>query len=372
MIYRINNFDEIIDFTIEINFTKKEREIVKKIITANKKNNSISDSILFISKNTENDIKTLKKLSNKPITYSIKQKQKYISGEFFLIYSTVSENEKIYLSLADELYQSYKEMNFFSYIKFNHMICFAQKDTYKLYTYILKNKRFEGTLNFSLLEFKDILGITKPYERYYDFEKNVISPIVNDINTITDYTIKIDKIHQSKHSNSKIIGVSITVLNKYIYTQKDIDLLNDLYNINTELIDNNVYSILLRYMKKHDYEYVYNNFIYSKNNFTGSFIEFLDKSLEKNLHNKYFDPEWKLIKNYSKNKVSLFEIQGRILKMIDENFSKKDVSMKDKIILQKNIYELPIKKSIIFIRSDKKLKVDYSEKNICINIYVKV
>ncbi len=370
LLYKINNFDDILDFSIDIPFIKKERNLLKTILSKNIDHNNLKDYIIKID-NTEDNLKTLKKLSNKMICYSLKLKTRELHGEFTLIPSIIEDEEYIYISLANEFFESFSKNSFFYYIKFNEMISFTQKETHKLYTYILKNKRFEGNVYFSLEEFKKLLGITKPYDRYYDFEKNIVVPIVNDLNIATNYMIKIDKVHQYTHSNSKIIGVDIKILNKSIYTQNDVDVLNKLVDSNSSIIDNSVYNLLLKYIKKFDYEYVYNNFMFSKKHYKGEFKEFLIQSLEHNLYKKYLDPVWNLIDHHSKENISLFEMQGVILNILENAFTKDELNIKDKITLQKKIYELPVKKNIVFEKNNKRLSINYENKVITISLFEK-
>ncbi|MGL6121005.1 MAG: hypothetical protein ACRC0V_10910, partial [Fusobacteriaceae bacterium] len=57
-------------------------------------------------------------------------------------------------------------------------------------------------------ELKEILGVEQEsYERFFDFEKIILKPVLEDINNLTQYNISYNKIKNTEGSTSKIVKI---------------------------------------------------------------------------------------------------------------------------------------------------------------------
>lgn len=72
---------------------------------------------------------------------------------------------------------------------------------------MLKNKN-HGEFILSKNDLKEILGVEQEsYERFFDFEKTILKPILEDINSLTKYNLGYNKIKNSQGTTSKIVEI---------------------------------------------------------------------------------------------------------------------------------------------------------------------
>lgn len=99
------------------------------------------------------------------------------------------ENIDIFLNITDDLHKKFIEI--------------------LLYQNIL-NDNF--TINLESL--KEKLGLKNRYKRFYDFEKYILIPFIENINKNTKIDIQYTTIHITKKLNSKIIGIRFIIKNR--------------------------------------------------------------------------------------------------------------------------------------------------------------
>lgn len=75
---------------------------------------------------------------------------------------------------------------------------------------IVQNKSIDVTLE----ELKDIFNISEEaYDRFFDFEKNIIKPLIEKINNYSNFVIEYEKIKKGENKNNKVIGIKFKIHN---------------------------------------------------------------------------------------------------------------------------------------------------------------
>lgn len=108
-------------------------------------------------------------------------------------------------SLSDTFYCDNKEVIFLNITNNLH------KNFIELLLYQnILNDNF--TINLDSL--KEKLGLKNMYKRFYDFEKYILIPFIEDVNKNTKIKVTYSVIHTTKKSNSKIIGLRFIIKNR--------------------------------------------------------------------------------------------------------------------------------------------------------------
>jgi len=143
---------------------------------------------------------------------------------------------------------------------------------------------FEIELN----ELKRIFRVNENYERFYDFEKNVLKPILNDVNEFTEYFLTYDKI---KNSSNKIDKIKFKGINKYSrYIRKKANEL--IYEVRDHVDDfETLYNEIYMNLMRKGYDYVMANLQYCLKNFSENFSENFKRVLEENPTNSKVEKE---------------------------------------------------------------------------------
>ena len=213
--------------------------------------------------NYKTDIKLLEffeKLMNKRLRYTIFDKETELySGLFPIISSCFRSDEKISISVPEELKMSFKENTFFSYFNFDKYIFMEEVSSLKLYEYII-SLTLKDFISISLSELKDILDLKDSYTRFFDFEKYILKKIIKDINIFTDLKIE----YKKPQSSNTIIQ---------FYFTKNENSLHNTYNngakkimkIIEDKVDNPklITNLISNYIMKKGYDYVYDNSLFT-------------------------------------------------------------------------------------------------------------
>lgn len=150
------------------------------------------------------------KIADKKIIYI----EKNISDEQIEIYLPIIihlkiENKIYYITLNNEFLNITENIDILSIEKNNFEIYYElSSDLNKkfiellLYQNILTNN---FTISLNLL--KEKLGLKNMYNRFYDFEKLILIPFIEDVNKNTPLHLEYKLIRQTKKLNSKILGI---------------------------------------------------------------------------------------------------------------------------------------------------------------------
>ena len=292
-IFEKNYENFVVDVFFERNFSKNEKKFLE-ILFFNFDNDSfyMSFDITNLKKvlNYKTDTKLLEffeKLTNKKLYYTISDKDNVLySGFFPIINSCIKSDEKISISVPEELKMSFRENTFFSYFNFDKYIFMEEVSSLKLYDHII-TLSLKDSMSVSISELRDILGLRDNYTRFFDFEKYILKKIIKDINIFTDLKIEYKKL------------LSSNTLIQFYFTKNENRLHNTCYNNAKKImkiIDNKVVNakaitnLISSYIMKKGYNYVYEN---SMTAYSSKDTENFDSQLKKALLYDHADFEKK-------------------------------------------------------------------------------
>ena len=165
--------------------------------------------------------------------------------------------------------------------------------------------------------------MTDSYERFYDFEKNVLELVILEINHYSEFSISYEKVKINDGKTNKVVSLIFTICNKNMERiQKESNKLFALikeYVSDFDLILNN----LKKYLELFDYKYVKENLHFSIQHYENNFDEFFLNSLEKNYVSTYFqmktneiDKKYNLLVDHDKYYSSLFKLESELYKQL--------------------------------------------------------
>lgn len=291
--FLLDKRDVFIDFDKRLN--KKEYELFTMILD---KFNSESEK--FISINCDEIFKSLKineikldnlnkKLSNKFISYKVVESDKLIiSGNFNLISSYAFQENYMIYSLSEEIRMALTEKNFFNRIHLISLLRFKSKHTAFFYMNFLTRLGDFSEEELKLEQLKKFFFIEESYERFYDFEKNILKPVMEDINNFTEYYLVYNKV---RNKSNRIESIVIKGTNKYSkYVRKKTNEL--LYSVRDVIDDFDiVYNEIYINLMRKGYDYVKNNLIYCLENYKDNFAENFRIVMEENPTNSKIEKE---------------------------------------------------------------------------------
>ncbi|WP_432204712.1 hypothetical protein ACQ9ZF_07730 [Cetobacterium somerae] len=258
MFYQIDNFNKRIsnaDFSFDSNtsLNKSERAFLNYILKHFLKTDDLKvqvptqDLLDFLKLEIKETKLFLERLSKKTLPYSFYDSQDEIIGSFNLINSYLISEEKVYINLP-------KEIKCSKAIKI--LYSFSYKPTYKFYCFFIKNFILKQNFKVKLEDFKLILNSDTKYERFFDFEKNVLKPLMKDLEL--SYKIKYEKIKIGSNLNNKVVAIDFLFESDALDVTEDIKLKSILFMIKSDIQDvAEVYSILKDGIQNHGYEIAY-------------------------------------------------------------------------------------------------------------------
>ena len=262
-----------------------------------------------------------KTLSEKYILFSTDAQ---FSGSFGIISSFILHSDYCQIFFTEEFKSCFSlKKNFFSLLDIEKFIFMNDSFSFNFYNNIIKNLKNKNEVTLPVSLVKMYLNTDNKYERFFDFEKHILKKAISDINTFTDFSVKYEKIKESKKATNKIISINFFI-NKSRQSYKPYD--NKIYKM-LELIKEKIsnpeeiYHLFVLYVTKRGYKYVYDNINYVKSSFSEDFEKNLKKSLMLNLASNNL----KLFVNVSKSVKSpivLFYTLTRKLNKIKRHYPK--------------------------------------------------
>jgi hypothetical protein len=272
--------------------------------------------------------------------------------------------------LSKEILMSFDTNTLFNRVNLKTILDFESNNTLPVYLKILNYEisNDEKSINFYLEELKELLEVCNCYDRFYDFEKKVLEPIIEDLNTYSEYQVSFEKIKKSETPSSKILGVTLSFHNKKIEELKG--QVNKLLHLLKGKVENFdlIYNYIFENLQRYGYDYVYDNITYvTKKDFSKkehkNFDNFLIKALNENLG-------YLMLKEEENNRVivekflkSPYELHDEISKAIVKLGTEKIVE--DHIFVASfihNVYQLKDGESYVFKGSGVKVEVVYNKK----------
>ena len=296
--------------TLLTNYLENKKKYGKLIINVNKKiSKSEKDFLKFLfSKFINNqdklinielnevgkyyDYKTsiilfdfLEKLSQKRISYFFENSKNF--GSFPIISSFLLEENTLNITISEEIIESRKLNTFYSMINPLSLVYFKNSHSHTIFLEIINSNNYdreEGELEFSLEQFKTLLNLNNLYPRFYDMERKVINPIIEDFNLYSNYKLNITKIKNGDSKISKIIKLKISYFDNKLKEIRSIT--NGLINMSKGKISNYdyVFNLISNSIKLEGYEYVLKNLKYALvHHQNENFDVFLEKAIKNDL-----------------------------------------------------------------------------------------
>ena len=296
--------------TLLTNYLENKKKYGKLIINVNKKiSKSEKDFLKFLfSKFINNqdklinielnevgkyyDYKTsiilfdfLEKLSQKRISYFFENSKNF--GSFPIISSFLLEENILNITISEEIVESRKLNTFYSMINPLCLVYFKNSHSHTIFLEIINSNNYdreEGELEFSLEQFKTLLNLNNLYPRFYDMERKVINPIIEDFNLYSNYKLNITKIKNGDSKISKIIKLKISYFDNKLKEIRSIT--NGLINMSKGKISNYdyVFNLISNSIKLEGYEYVLKNLKYALvHHQNENFDVFLEKAIKNDL-----------------------------------------------------------------------------------------
>ena len=330
-------------FNIQIDFSKKfskndhlfKQLLIKKINSSEKKTIKLSE--VQITKHLklphgENFESFLKKFVSKTITVTYMSPTNEKNEMFFTIISSfIRENNLYFFTLSDEFFNIFSsEEHYLRKFNLDILLNFSSSASQNLFI-LLKSNQNLGRLELAIEDLRVILDSSDSYQRFYDFEKNILLPAIKDVKKFFMHGISYTKIKSSSSINSKVIKICFDFLNNQ---EKNIEsLLSVIQPYCTNF--NNIKSIIKKNFIKYDYSYIEKNMYYSilheRKNFDNFFISSLKynycDSRYENKIKKYLKSSYSVLSKFSGSFATVEEFRNFIFKDINNNKSLQSITL---------------------------------------------
>ena len=309
--------------------------------------------------------KFLDNLQAKKLEFSIFSNDKAVLyGRFPILISYNIVYSKIEFQFAREIQSARKNNTLFSLLRFDFLVFMGDEATYNFYTYLISDKNYNNDTVITLERLKEMFDTGDKYERFFDFEKQVLKKAIETINLFSDIKVIYEKIKVGEHVNNKVekILFKITDNNKKTLEQTNIELVQNINSI-MDLIKNDIkdfhstYELIKTYIFKRNYDYVYKNVSFAKKQFKNNVEKQLKKVLlldlaqfsKINLRN-----ESEILNIKRKYTTSFFlqldvvnlmrqhHLENELRILVDDGYFNEILTLKDKQILKKNFYDFKI------------------------------
>ena len=151
----------------------------------------------------------LERFIKKGIHYSFKENNGVIIP---ISHYNISKNN-ISFFLSDTFKKAILEENVFSVLKLKYILKFEENFTkYFYYNFVIEIED-EKSIIITLKELREILNL-KEYERFYDFEINILKKLKKDLDLKTNYILKYKKIKSGEFKNNKVTAIEFSIYNK--------------------------------------------------------------------------------------------------------------------------------------------------------------
>lgn len=358
MFYEIENFKKRVGkakFNLDLvgSLNKNERYFLNNILKKYIKSGEIlikfsKDELIDLLKIDLSEINLfLNRLSKKYVKYDFEDFEDEVSGGFNLIDSYFISSKEIVINLPRDIKHSKSIKLLYS---------FTNRITYKFYGYYLKNFITKEGFEVKIDEFKDILNIDNRYERFFDFEKNVLKPILKDLEI--PYKLSYEKVKCGSNLNNKVVSIEFKFLTEELGKDDDMKLKSVLFIIKNDIEDiQEVYTVLKNGIQNHGYDLTYKTCFKVKQRYKSinmSFDELL-KIFFKKLDLKDIEPAVIIQKNF----LSAKDLRKSLMNELDK--------IKPGILMDTSFFCEKFLQDLILLKDDKILSFKNNEMSIFIS-----
>ena len=250
---------------------------------------------------------------------------------FTIISSFIRENNLYFFTISDEFFNIFSlEEHYLRKFNLDILLNFSSSASQNLFI-LLKSNQNLGRLELAIEDLRVILDSSDSYQRFYDFEKNILLPAIKDVKKFFMHGISYTKIKSSSSINSKVIKICFDFLNNQ---EKNIEsLLSVIQPCCTNF--NNIKSIIKKNFIKYDYSYIEKNMYYSilheRKNFDNFFISSLKYNYcdlrYENKIKKYLKSSYSVLSKFSGSFATVEEFRNFIFKDINNNKSLQSITL---------------------------------------------
>jgi initiator repB protein len=308
--------------------------------------------------------KFLDNLQVKKLEFSIFSNDKVVlHGRFPILVSYNIVYSKIEFQFAREIQNARKNNTLFSLLQFDFLVFMGDEATYNFYIYLISDKNYNNDTVITLERLKEMFDTGDKYERFFDFEKQVLKKAIETINLFSDIKVTYEKIKVGEHVNNKVEKIRFKIVdNSKTSEEKSRQLVQNINSI-MDLIKNDVkdfhstYELIKKYILKRNYDYVYTNVLFTKKQFKNNVEKQLKKVLLLDLaqfSKTNFRKETEIFNIKRKYTTSFFlqldvanlmrqnYLENELRIIVDDGYFNEILVLKNKQIMEKRFYDFKI------------------------------
>ncbi|MCQ8212227.1 replication initiation protein [Cetobacterium somerae] len=209
------------NINIDKRTSKLENTIFLNILS--KLENNIEENIILetndFKKLSSQDIQVgLQGLMGKYISYSYTDSDNNSVFTTFPHISFFTQTKDIfYISVPPMIINAFKKNSVENFISLKTFFYFRKKSSHNFFNLVLKNSSENINLLLTIDELKEIFNVKdESYDRFFDFEKALLKPLVENINSYSNYTLIYNKIKKGESKNNKVTAIEFILKNNSI------------------------------------------------------------------------------------------------------------------------------------------------------------
>ena len=308
--------------------------------------------------------KFLDNLQVKKLEFSIFSNDKIVLyGRFPILVSYNIVYSKIEFQFAREIQNARGNNTLFSLLRFDFLVFMGDETTYNFYTYLISDKNYNNDTVITLERLKEMFDTGDKYERFFDFEKQILKKAIETINLFSDIKVVYEKIKVGEHINNRVEKILFKIVNNNkILKENNIELVQNINSI-MDLIKNDIkdfhytYELIKTYILKKNYDYVYKNVSFAKKHFKNNIEKQLKKVLLLDLaqfSKTNFRKETEIFNIKRKYTTSFFlqldvanlmrqnYLENELRIIVDDGYFNEILVLKNKQIMEKRFYDFKI------------------------------
>ena len=301
------------NLSIEINpkYIKQETQLLNILIDDTIKNKKLiySFSELAIPELKGSKRAFLERFIRKGINYSFKDNEGVIIP---VSCYNISQNN-ISFTLTDTFKNAILEENTFEILKLKYVLKFEESFTKYFYYNFVLNVEKEKNIIIPLEELRGILNL-REYERFYDFEINILKKLKKDIDLKTNYILEYQKIKSGEFKNNKVTAIEFSVYNKVSKIKNE--QVNELMTIIAQHIKDfkYTYDLLYKTLEYVSFEELKSSLKLILKNISN--VSNIDEELNRFINNKFKLHSYKKICEFSEEFKNPLKMQNFIYKKL--------------------------------------------------------
>lgn len=226
----MNKDIENIYVDLKVRTSKVENKIFQIILDKIRENIENLDNIYNLGLNIElkeisesfqNIEIALKGLMGKGIDINYLKGERRIFNTFNYVTSYTYNGEIFNIFIPLNILNCFKKNTLEYKISLRTFFYLRKKAVINFFNLLIKDIEQNRDIEVSLEELRDIFEISiESYDRFFDFEKNILKPLVEKVNNYSNFVIEYEKIKKGENKNNKVIGIRFKIHNIEIEKNK--------------------------------------------------------------------------------------------------------------------------------------------------------